>query len=103
MNIIGRIEIPVSNLDKTGDFSEDSAPETRLSGTVEVALRHEDGSVTAHLAHLEFVQVNPEPLTSVNDWLDDDVERIVGLEGDRPQTSEIKGKQYVFYIIPFAE
>lgn len=102
MNIIGRIEINAGQLEKSGDFSEEYAADTRLSGTVELAIRHDDGSVTAHLCHLEMIEVD-ENLGVVNAFLEGDLERLFELEGGLPETCRVNGKTYVPYIIPFAE
>lgn len=93
------LDIDWSTLEPDGAFNNDGTPATtRLSGI-------------AHLGrqffHIEAIEVKPLDengwMQAVNPSLQDDVDHLFELNGDHSQTTQINHREYLIYLIPFAQ
>lgn len=89
------IVLPVDLLEADGDFNQEPA-HTRLSHHV---------LINGQYFHLEAVQVKYEDdrTVAINPDLQDDVDQLFELLGDTPQRTLINGREYVLYLMPYAQ
>lgn len=92
------MDVDWSALDPDGDFNNDGTPATtRLSGIARIGCQ---------FFHIEAIEVFPLDencwMEAVNPSLQGHVDHLFELNGDHSQTTEINGRHYVIYLIPFA-
>lgn len=87
------VQTPRIQLKADGDFNDAKIEKrTRLSNVSDVIIAQRN-------FHVEMVEVDDD-MNAVNPGLQRDIDAIVELVGDRPQTIEIEGRSYVLVIVP---
>jgi len=96
--------IPESAWEPTGDFAPDCDARTRLSCVVRLSGVNQ--GIDMHVDAFEVCEDDDGVFGVVNPYLTQDMVNlwgIAGWEGDRPETLEIEGRQYIVVMYPFTE
>lgn len=87
--------IPERPMAYDGDFDSPDELLTRIEGTVQI------GGRWFHYVAIQVDCLEDGGIYAVNSSLDPDIDRLIELLGDCPATTEIDGRRYVEFFLPF--